>query len=818
MSASRQKLVVIGNGMAAGRVVEGLVTRSPNLYDITIFGAEPRVNYDRIMLSPVLSGEKAYEDIVIHDDAWYERHSVALLKGKTVAAIDRARKLVRSTDGLELAYDKLLIATGSSPFVLPVPGADLPEVLTYRDQGDVEKMLQAAAKGGHAVVIGGGLLGLEAAAGLKARGMDVTVLHLMPTLMERQLDPSAGYLLERALEARGVHVITRANTKAILGEHQVSAVLLEDGRELPADLVVMAAGIRPNAELAKTAGLAVKRGVLVDDQLATDDPDVFAVGECVEHRGVCYGLVAPLYEMAKVLAARLAGEETPGYGGMAISTKLKVTGIDLFSAGDFAEGEGREEIVLRDPARNVYRRLVLQDDRIIGTVLYGDTSDSAWFFQLLKDGSDISDLRDVLIFGPAYAGGSPLDPTAAVAALPDEAEICGCNGVCKATIVTAISEAGHTSLDAVRAHTKASSSCGSCTGLVEQLLELTLGDGYARTAVQPVCGCTDLGHDEVRRLIVAQELKSVPAVMQELGWKTSCGCGKCRPALNYYLLATWPGDYVDDNQSRFINERVHANIQKDGTYSVVPRMWGGLTSPRELRAIADVTEKFNIPTVKVTGGQRIDLLGVKKEDLPAVWADLNAAGMVSGHAYGKSLRTVKTCVGTDWCRFGTQDSTGLGVKLEKFLWGSWTPHKVKLGVSGCPRNCAEATCKDFGVVCVDSGYELHFAGAAGMHVKGTELLCSVTSEAEVLEYCGALIQLYREQARYLERIYKWAARVGVDSVRAQIVEDHDRRRRLHARFVFSQKFSQSDPWAERVQGRDAHEFKPLAEVSLEDVA
>jgi len=521
MSSKTQRLVVIGNGMAAGRMVEDLVTRSPGLYSVTIFGAEPRVNYDRIMLSPVLSGEKEYEQIIIHDDAWYERHGVTLLKGRMVTAIDRAAKKVACDDGFELEYDKLLIATGSSPFVIPVPGADLPEVLTYRDQGDVEKMLAAAARGGSAVVIGGGLLGLEAAAGLKARGMEVTVLHLMPTLMERQLDPSAGYLLERAVEARGIRVITRANTHAILGEDHVTAVRLDDGREIPADLVVMAAGIRPNAALAKEAGLAVNRGVLVDDAMATDDPDVFAVGECVEHRGVCYGLVAPLYEMAKVLAKRLAGDAEAAYSGMAISTKLKVTGIDLFSAGDFAEGEGREEIVLRDPARNVYRRLILKDNRIVGIVLYGDTADSAWFFQLLKNGSDVSELRDTLIFGPAYAGGSPLDPTAAVAALPDEAEICGCNGVCKGTIVTAIAEGGHTSLDAVRAHTKASGSCGSCTGLVEQLLELTQGDGYARDAVQPVCGCTDLGHDEVRRLIVAQDLKSMPAVMQGLSAQES---------------------------------------------------------------------------------------------------------------------------------------------------------------------------------------------------------------------------------------------------------------------------------------------------------
>ena len=370
----------------------------------------------------------------------------------------------------------------------------------------------------------------------------------------------------------------------------------------------------------------------------------------------------------------------------------------------------------------------------------------------------------------------------------------------------------------MRAHTKASASCGSCTGLVEQLLKSTLGDAYKPAAVQPMCPCTSLGHDDVRRLIVARELKSIPDLMQALEWKTACGCAKCRPALNYYLLATWPGEYKDDGQSRFINERVHANIQKDGTYSVVPRMWGGQTSAKELRAIADVVEKFKIPSVKVTGGQRIDMLGVRKEDLPAVWADLNAAGMVSGAAYAKGLRTVKTCVGTDWCRFGTQDSTGLGVKLEKFMWGSWTPAKVKMAVSGCPRNCAEATCKDIGVVCIESGYDIHFAGAAGLDIKGTELLGHVDTEAETIEVIAALTQLYREQGRYLERIYKWAKRVGIDTIRKQIIADRERRKALCDRFVFSQTFAQTDPWAERVNGKDAHEFRPIADLTVKEAA
>ena len=807
-----KQLVVIGNGMAPGRVLEELYSDENSDYQVTIFNAEPRVNYDRIMLSPVLSGEKCFDDIVIHNDEWYAERGITLHKGKPVIDINRQTKTVQAIDGTSARYDKLLIATGSMPFMPPIPGNELDGVYTYRDLDDVDGMLDAAEQGGKAVVIGGGLLGLEAAVGLQMRGMKVTVLHLGPTLMERQLDGAAGFLLEQALVERGVEVITEANTKAILGDGKVQGVELADGKKLAADIVVVAVGIRPNTTLAEGSGLDINRGVIVNDHMQTSDPDVYAVGECVEHRGRCYGLVAPLYEMARVVAKNLLAKEGE-YHGSDVSTKLKVTGIDVYSAGDFADAENREEIVFRDAARQTYKRITVEDNRIVGVVLFGDTNDGAWFFQQLKDRTDISEIRDTLIFGPNYAGGLSVDPTAAVAALPDDAEICGCNGVRKKIILDTIQASGLTTVDEVRAQTKASSSCGSCTGLVEQLLAFSLGDDFQADTLKPMCPCTRLGHDEVRRLIIAQELKSIPAVMQALEWTTSCGCAKCRPALNYYLLSTWPEEYRDDAQSRFINERAHANIQKDGTFSVVPRMWGGMTSSDELRAIADVVDKFDIPSVKVTGGQRIDLLGVKKNDLPAVWSDLNAAGMVSGHAYGKALRTVKTCVGTDWCRFGTQDSTGLGIKLEKMLWGSWTPHKVKLAVSGCPRNCAEATCKDIGIVCVDSGYELHVGGAAGMQVKATEILCNLTTEGEVLEYTVALLQLYREQAHYLDRIHAWLARVGIDTVREQVVQDDVRRFELYERFMVAQRVSQHDPWSARAHGREVHEFVPIKRIS-----
>ncbi|KQN04517.1 nitrite reductase [Sphingobium sp. Leaf26] len=818
----REHLVVVGNGMAGCRAVEELLARDRPVngqgrYRITIFGAEPYVNYNRIMLSPVLAGEKTFEQIVINDRAWYDDNGIELVAGDPVTAIDRTAKRVTAQSGRSVHYDKLLIATGSDPFIIPVPGKDLPGVISFRDMKDVDTMLAAAQAGkalggGAAVVIGGGLLGLEAAHGLTLRGMKVTVIHLMDTLMERQLDEAAGWLLKSALEGRGQTILTGANTEAIYGDGKVEGVRLKDGTEIPASLVVMAVGIRPSTALAREAGLEVNRGIKVDDHMVTSDPDVLAVGECVEHDGNVYGLVAPLWDMCRSLADGLTDQHT-GYKGSVTSTKLKVAGLDVFSAGDFSGGEGCEDIVLRDASRGVYKRVVVREDKVVGAVLYGDTVDGGWYFDLLRKGEDVADIRDLLIFGQAFAqGGGALDPKAAVAALSDDAEICGCNGVSKGQVVACIS-AGNCSLDAVRGSCKASASCGQCTGLVENLLALTLGDDVA-SGPKTMCKCTSFTHDDVRREIVAQNMRSIPEVMQRLHWSTPDGCSSCRPALNYYLLCALPGEYQDDQQSRFVNERMHANIQKDGTYSVVPRMWGGLTNPRELRAIADVVEKFNAPMVKVTGGQRLDIFGIRKEDLPAVWADLNAAGMVSGHAYGKSLRTVKTCVGSEWCRFGTQDSTGLGVRIERMTWGSWMPHKFKIAVSGCPRNCAEATIKDFGVVCVDSGYELHVGGNGGIHVRATDFLCKVATEQEAMDYCAAFTQLYREEARYLERTAPWIERVGVDYIKQRIVEDEAGREALRARFLYSQSFSQDDPWAERAAGQHAELHQPLAPIAI----
>ncbi len=811
----KEKLVLIGNGMAGVRALEELLKLAPEQYDISVFGGEPYGNYNRIMLSPVLAGEKTVEQIMLNDEQWYADNGIRLFKGKWVECVDRARRVVQASDGTTAEYDRLIIATGSNPFIVPLPGKDLEGVITFRDIADVDAMLSACtAPGGKAIVIGGGLLGLEAANGLNKQGMDVTVVHLMDTLMERQLDKPAGALLKASLEEKGLKFLMQAQTEAILGTDKVSGVRFKDGLEVPAELVVMAVGIRPNFKLAEQIGLHCERGVVVTDTMQTYDPRIYAVGECVQHRGQTYGLVAPLFEQAKVCANHLAHIGIARYEGSVTSTKLKVTGIDLFSAGDFTGDDSTQALVLQDPGRGLYKKVVLKDNRIQGAVMYGDTIDGTWYFELMRDGTDVSGFRDSLLFGQAHLGDSGHGDDNRVAAMADTAEICGCNGVCKGQIVDTIIREKLFTLEDVRVHTKASSSCGSCTGLVEALLAHTVGGDYSLSpAKKPLCGCTEHNHDEIRAGIRDNVLTTIPAVRQFFEWKTPDGCSKCRPALNYYLLCQWPGDYQDDNQSRFINERAHANIQKDASYSVIPRMWGGSTTPQELRAIADVAEKYAVRMVHVTGGQRLALYGLSKEQLPKIWGDLNQAGLVSGHAYGKALRTVKTCVGREWCRFGTQDSTALGIELEKMTWGSWTPHKFKMAASGCPRNCAEATIKDFGVVCVDSGYELHVGGNGGVKVRATDLLCHVETSEQVLEYCAAFMQLYREEAHYLERTAPWIERVGLSYIKDKVVNDEAGRNALVQRFHYAQQFAQDDPWAARAQGAEAHEFTPIKQVS-----
>ncbi|RMH82767.1 NAD(P)/FAD-dependent oxidoreductase [Pseudomonas sp. AOB-7] len=811
------KLVMIGNGMAGVRTLEELLKLAPDLYDITVFGAEPHPNYNRILLSPVLAGEQTFEEIVLNDLGWYAENDIKLLLGRKVVKIDRKKRLVIADDGSEAEYDRLLIATGSNPFILPIPGKDLQGVIGYRDIADTQMMMDTAKTHKHAVVIGGGLLGLEAANGLKLRGMDVTVVHLGDWLLERQLDRTAGELLQKSLEDRGLKFLLPKHTAELLdnGEGRVCAVKFKDGEVIPADLVVMAAGIRPNSELAESAGIACNRGILVNDTMQTYDPRIYAIGECASHRGIAYGLVAPLFEQAKVCANHLAQLGFARYQGSVTSTKLKVTGIDLFSAGEFMGGEGTETITLSDPIGGVYKKLVIKDDVLVGACLYGDTADGGWYFRQIRENHNVSEIRDHLMFGEGAIGDVGHQGADKTANMPDSMEICGCNGVCKGTIVRAIQENGLFSVDEVKKHTKAASSCGSCAGLVEQILISTVGGAadVKPKSEKAICGCSDLNHGQIRKAIREQHLTSMAQTMEFLNWSTPNGCATCRPALNYYLISTWPGEAKDDPQSRLINERAHANIQKDGTYSVVPRMWGGVTNPSELRRIADVADKYKVPMVKVTGGQRIDLLGIKKDDLPAVWKDLD---MPSGHAYGKSIRTVKTCVGSEFCRFGTQNSTQLGIDLEHDLFNMWSPHKVKLAVSGCPRNCAEAGIKDVGIIGVDSGFEMYIGGNGGIKTEVAEFFVKVKTAEEVREYNAAFLQLYREEAFYLERTVHYMQRVGMEHIKKAVLEDEANRKALAARLHYALSFEQ-DPWKERIETPQLKkEFDRIKVVQIEE--
>ncbi len=813
----RQKLVMVGNGMAGVRTLEELLKIAPDLYDITVFGAEPHPNYNRILLSPVLAGEQTLDEIVLNPFSWYEENNITLHAGKTVTEVDRVKRTVTASDGTTAAYDRLLLCTGSNPFILPVPGKELEGVVAYRDIADTKAMIEAATKYEHAVVIGGGLLGLEAANGLMLRGMQVSVVHVMPTLMERQLDSMAGKLLQKSLEARGLKFLMGAQTQALLGNEagRVKAIQFKDGTEVPADLVVMAVGIRPNTALAESMRLHCNKGIVVTDTLQTvTDARIYSVGECAAHRGIAYGLVAPLFEQAKVAANHLAEYGIGRYQGSLTSTKLKVTGIDLFSAGNFLgaatgrpEDAGLEEIVMSDPFAGVYKKLVIQNDKLIGACLYGDTVDGSWYFKLLRDGRSVADIRDKLMFGESNIGDVGHEGHSKAASMPDAAEVCGCNGVNKGTICKAIRDKGLFTLDEVRKHTKASASCGSCTGLVEQILMFTAGGDYSATPkTKAMCGCTDHGHQAVREAIVANKYLTIAQVYEAMDWRAPNGCASCRPAINYYLISSWPKEAKDDPQSRFINERSHANIQKDGTYSVIPRMWGGETTASELRRIADAVDKYKIPTVKVTGGQRIDLLGVKKEDLKAVWQDI---GMPSGHAYAKALRTVKTCVGSEWCRMGTQDSTQMGKDLERAMWRMYAPHKVKFAVSGCPRNCAEAGIKDVGIIGVESGWEMYIAGNGGIKTEVAHFFTKLKTAEEVLEYTGAFCELYRTEGWYLERTVHYVNRVGLDYVKKRILQDHAGRKALWERLQFALD-GEPDPWFDFEQASvDTRQFEKL---------
>ncbi len=798
---TKKKLIMIGNGMAGMRAIEEILEANPDMFDITIFSAEKYPSYNRIMLSPVLAGDTTIDDIILNDAQWYADHGITLHLDTRIREIQRGYNKVIAENGIEAKYDNLIIATGSSPFMIPIPGHDRKGVMAFRDIDDCDAIFEAAKTYGKAAVIGGGLLGLEAAKGLLHLGMDVTVIHDQATLMNMQLDSVAGEMLRVDLEKQGMKFKVSTLTTEITGKDRVTGLTFKDGSSLGCDLLIMAVGIRPNIAIARDSDLFCNRGIVVNDYMQTvTDPSVYSVGECVEHRGITYGLIAPLFEQAKTLAHMITGQGLKSYQGSVVSTKLKIAGVDVFSAGDFMGSPGADVVELMDRVGGVYKKMVLEDDRIKGVVMFGDTADGPTFFQWMQDGKDVAEQRSTLLFSASGLGDSGHSGIDQISAMADETIVCGCNGVTKKEIVDVIVKEGVTSRKEITNRTRAAGSCGGCAGLVDQLLAATLGTAFVEATHEPICDCTEMDHEQLKTQIKNKHLTHVREVMNVLGWKGE-GCHVCRPAINYYLGMYWPAEAEDDRYSRVVNEKMHANIQKDGTYSVIPRVFGGEADADYLIRMGEVAKKYDIQTIKITGAQRIGLYGVRKENLLSVWRDL---GMPSGFAYGKTLRTVKTCVGSAWCRFGTQDSTAMGIRLEKTFDRSWYPAKAKLAASGCPRNCAEATIKDFGVVGVEGGWEIYVGGNGGVKVRAGDLLCMVKTDDEVMEIARAYLQHYRETGKYHERTAPWLERVGLEKVKGVVVDDLESRRDLVARMDLYLSTLTTDPWLDRLKDQQQH--------------
>ena len=803
----KRNLVVVGNGMAGARAVEEILARGgKDQFNITVFGDEPYGNYNRILLSNVLNGSQDPTEIFLNPRDWYAANDVTLHAPARVTHIDRTNKTLDSDAGISASYDLLMVATGSRPFIPPIDGITMedgkfkPGIFVFRTIDDCHKIAGYATKSRKAVVIGGGLLGLEAARGLLNYGVEVHVVHAMPWLMNNQLDRPAGNILRAEMEKLGVKFHLEKLTSSIDGDESVTGLTFKDGTQLPCDMVVISAGIIPNSEVGAECGLTVKRGIVVDDQMRSiDDPSVFVVGECAEHNGKLYGLVAPLWDQGQVLADVITGQNSSAaYKGSKLATKLKVMGVDLASMGITEPRDEHDEVLhFAEPKKGIYKKLIIRDDILVGAILLGDTSKAAPLMQSFDRELALPDERVSLLFdlGEAATQTTLLE-------MPDSAQVCNCNGVSKGAIRKCV-ESGKRSLKMVMEATRAGTGCGSCKKLVEEVVNFVC-DGQVEEdpSIHYYVPGVPMPKSELVHVIKERGLRSVSSVFEVLAGGHEDVSSKM--GLASLLKTVWGAEYVDERDSRYINDRVHANIQKDGTFSVIPQMPGGVTSSDQLRRIADVADKYNVPMVKLTGGQRIDLLGIAKENLPGVWKDLD---MPSGYAYSKTYRTCKSCVGTEFCRYGVGDSTSLALKIEQKFQGLESPAKLKLATAGCPRNCSEAMVKDVGAVAVEGGkWEIYIGGAAGAHVRKGDILCVVKSHDEVIKYTGRFMQYYRENARYLERTYGFLDRIGISKIRAIVVDDVDGIAERLDRDMEISLEAYKDPWTEASAPATTNQF------------
>lgn len=756
---AKRKLVVIGNGMAGVRCVEEILNIDRDAFEITIFGKEPHPNYNRILLSKVLQGDTTIQDITINDWQWYKDHHIQLFTNETVTNVDVDRKKVMTESGKSVNYDELIFATGSLPFMLPLPGANKQGVTAFRDIRDCETMVETSKKYEKAVVIGGGLLGLEAARGLLNLGMKVDVVHIFDSIMERQLDRTAAKMLQTELEKQGMRFLLEKQSEEIIGRSRVVGLKFKDGTKTDADLLVMAVGVRPNVQLAKDGKVETNRAIVVNDYMQTSVPNVYAVGECAEHRGIVYGLVAPLYEQGKVLAKTICGVENEGYHGSVLATQLKVSGVDVFSAGEFMDSDEVKSLKWIDGIRGTYKKIVIRDNKIVGAVLFGEISEGTKLLEMIKQQTDISVYEKEMNGAGARGQESGV---AAIAAMSDKELVCSCNGVTKGTIMQAIEEQGLQTVDEVKKCTKASSSCGSCKTLVSSILDYVHLHGFGQTAEkETVCACTSFSHDELMIEIQNRRFAETAEIMTALDWQTETGCEICRPALDYYAGV---------HGTAVLNAAANkpAGMQADGTFAVMPKMYGGLTTADQLRQIADLVDKYGIPVVKLLEGPQLGLLGIAAADVSAVRSGL--AMPDSGPSYGKTISGVGTCSGISYAADAMQDSIALGVALEKKLERAQLPQEIKIGVSASPHDRAASLSKDIGIVGVPGGWEMYVGGSGERLVKAGQLLCTAATDEELLTLAAAFLQYYRETGHFAERLSQWIERMGLLQIREALFD------------------------------------------------